>query len=286
MAEVHFCQSNGTKLRSGDVRYTGDWPAVYMIAYAGGVVTTFRRDTFWYEVHWSNGTNLLSGDVRHSIKGPRLAAMVAYTNPSGTAGVLTAFIISREPRNHTIYWSPDGKNLIGNGDPAPYYAGSSQVTAMTVYPSPSGTGVLTAFYRRPTDPEEDHVVQRSEDGKNLGSGGAIEYYAGRSRVNWMLPYRGGVLTAFTRGENDYVVHRSEDGKNLGGGDAAKYYAGTAFVGEMIEFNGGVLTHFGSAGVHWSPNGEKLLSGDVRHPGPTGINCLIPYNGGVLTGFDA
>src|SRR5215469_14324197 len=136
MAEVHW--SDGTKLRSGDVRYSGDWPAVYMIPYAGGVLTTFRRDTWWCEVHWSNGTNLRSGDVRHSVDGLLLMAMIAYTNPNGITGVLTAFQVRGSIRNHVIYWSPDGRDLRGDGNPAPYYAGSSQVMAMTAYTNPSG----------------------------------------------------------------------------------------------------------------------------------------------------
>jgi hypothetical protein len=278
MAEVHW--SNGTKLRSGDVRYSGGPELTHMISYGGGVLTTFRVDTRQDEVHWSNGTNLFSGDVRYRGRS-LITAMIAYTR-SGVAGVLTAF--DRGPRDYLVHWSGNGHDL-GGGSAPENYNGTSLVTAMTAYTNRGGiTGVLTGFDRRPTDPAEDHVVHWSADGYHLGSGGAVEYYAGTSRVNLMTPYDGGVLTSLSRNPTDNVVHRSEDGYHLGSGGAVEYYAGTAYAGPMVSFDGGVLTSFGGGPVHFSRDGKQLFSGDVRHAGPGSVLCMLPYNGGVLTGF--
>jgi hypothetical protein len=250
-----------------------------MISYAGGVLTSF-----WYqdqnEVHWSDGKKLRSGDIRYK-GGWYVTAMIAYTNPNGITGVLTAF--QRGHRDYIILWSPDGRNLVSGGA-RDYYFGTSAITAMTAYTTRNGiAGVLTAFDRAPND----SVVHWSADGKLLGGGSAGDYYGGSSTVNVMIPYNGGVLTSFTRGADDNVVHRSEDGKKLGGGSARDYYGGTAVAWPMTPFKNGVLTSFiAGAGsvVHFSKDGKHLASGDVRHPGPEGVNAMLPYNGGVLTSF--
>ena len=72
-------------------------------------------------------------------------AMIPYT-VDGVAGVLTALYrqaYSDDP--NTVYFSPDGRQLV-YGNPADYYSGPSNVTAMIPYTDHNGVaGVLTAF---------------------------------------------------------------------------------------------------------------------------------------------
>lgn len=79
----------------------------------------------------------------------------------------------------------------------------------------------------------------------------------------MLPYQGGVLTAFRNaGPNGYRVHWSPDGKNLG----PLAYDGTSPVVQMTSYKGEVLTGFSNAG----PSGRRIHSSiDGMHLGGTG-----------------
>ena len=60
----------------------------------------------------------------------------------------------------------------------------------------------------------------------------------------MLPYDGGVLTAFANASGNPQLHR----------------------------------------VHWSPSGMDLGDGPVRYEGGSPITAMTVYNGGVLTAF--
>lgn len=99
----------------------------------------------------------------------------------------------------------------------------------------SGEGIL---------PPSLHSIHWSPDGNNLGGGPVV--YGGCSPVTAMLPYAGGVLTAFSNvGCNPNLNH-----------------------------------------IHWSPDGSNLGGGSIRYEGCSPVTAMTPYSGGVLTGFSA
>jgi len=125
----------------------------------------------------------------------------------------------------------------------------------------------------------------------LNGCGEPAHYEGYSPVSAMIPYAGGVLTAFSnaaQNQNLYRVHWSPDGKNLGAGPIR--YEGFSRITAMIPYKDGVLTAFANAGgannyrVHWSPDGNDLGSGAIRYEGHSAVIAMMPYAGGVLTAF--
>jgi hypothetical protein len=125
------------------------------------------------------------------------------------------------------------------------------------------------------------------DDLDLVEGGLNAVYDGSSPVVQMLPFNGGMLTAFSNAGHGYRVHWSPDGKNLGSGPIV--YDGVSPVVEMLPYNGGVLTAFAQAGpngyrIHWSPDGMDLGGGPIVYDGSSPVVQMLPYNGGVLTAF--
>jgi hypothetical protein len=100
----------------------------------------------------------------------------------------------------------------------------------------------------------------------------------------MMPYDGGVITAFADGP----IFFSPDGSNpRGGGSTIQVYSGTQTVVAMIPYGGGVFTSFRSGRIYFSPNGLDLGGGPsatVAYGGLLATVSLIPFNGGVLTAF--
>jgi hypothetical protein len=90
-------------------------------------------------------------------------------------------------------------------------------------------------------------------------------YDGSSPVTAMIPYREGVLVAFTHaGGNGNRIWYSPDGKNLGGGELR--YDGGTLVRAMLAYKDGVFTAF-------QGKGSKDCGGD--------IGCNIEKEGGKL-----
>jgi hypothetical protein len=241
-------------------------------------------------VHWSSdGGSLGTGPIRYEGVSP-VIAMLPYNG-----GVLTAFSnCEGNPRLHRIHWSSGGNNL-GGPDPSTIrYQGFSPVTAMIAYHG----GVLTGFSNCEGNPNL-HRVHWSSDGNNLGGPHPSTIrYQGVSPVTAMLPYNGGVLTAFSNCEGNPRLHRihwSSDGNDLGGPDPSTIrYQGVSPVTAMIAYHGGVLTGFSNCEgnpnlhrVHWSSDGNNLGGphpSTIRYQGVSPVTAMIPYNGGVLTAF--
>jgi hypothetical protein len=108
----------------------------------------------------------------------------------------------------------------------------------------------------------------------------------------MIPYKEGVLTAFSNCEGKpglYRVHFSKDGQKPGEGEIV--YEGISPVTAMVEFEGGVLTAFTNCGgksdccrAHFSKDGKNLGEGEVRYEGLSPVTTMTVYKGGVLTAF--
>jgi hypothetical protein len=108
----------------------------------------------------------------------------------------------------------------------------------------------------------------------------------------MIPYKDGVLTAFSNCEGKpglYRIHYSADGQKPGEGEIV--YEGVSPVTAMVEFDGGVLTAFTNCGgnaeccrVHFSKDGKSLGEGEVRYEGVSPVTAMTVYKGGVLTAF--
>jgi hypothetical protein len=160
------------------------------------------------EVHWSNGTNLYSGDKWYTT--PDWPEALAITPYGG--GLLTLF--ERPRHNQDVYLS-DGvtKNLRsgnqswGGGQDGP------PVMAMIPYTVDGSAGVLTAFYRQRFS-DDPNVVLFSPDGRQLFYGNSADFYSGSPNVTAMIPWDGGVLTAFALGGNNGHAYWSPDGKHL------------------------------------------------------------------------
>ena len=90
-------------------------------------------------------------------------------------------------------------------------------------------------------------------GENLGCGAGAVNYEGSSRVLAMIPYQGGVLTAFANAgaPGQYRIHWSSNGQSLGEGPIR--YQGSSPVTAMIPYQGGVLTAFANAGAGAAPH---------------------------------
>jgi hypothetical protein len=94
----------------------------------------------------------------------------------------------------------DSGSVVVSGGSSPdllglYFAGEA-------IPCSQGSGPTGFFIPLAPDTEildalRDQVIHWSEDGKKLGGGSALEYYAGSSAVTAMIPYKNGVLTAFS-----------------------------------------------------------------------------------------
>jgi hypothetical protein len=153
---------------------------------------------------------------------------------------------------------------------------------------PAQSGVLTAFSSG-TAPGQNNV-QFSPDGSNLAGGSTV--YAGCSPAQVMIPFAGGVLTAFQNigcNTNTWRIHFSPDGNNLGSGSIR--YEGCSPVKAMIPYSGGVLTAFDNveclphlSRIHFSPDGNGLGSGSIHYEGCSPVTAMIPFAGGVLTAF--
>ena len=113
-----------------------------------------------------------------------------------------------------------------------------------------------------------------------------------SQVVAMIPFRNGVITAFS-GKG---IYRSPDGQNLGGGGATtQVYTGSQTVEFMIPFRNDavalprdeVITAFSGKGIYRSPDGQNLGGGGATTQVYTGnqtVTAMIPFRNGVITAF--
>ncbi len=186
------------------------------------------------------------------------------------------------------------------------YEGCSPITAMIPY----NGGILIAFsnvecrsglYRIHWTPPGTDLT---EPGVNLGGGRVV--YEGCSPVTAMIPYGGGVLTAFSNVGCNPSLHRihwtppgtnlDQQGVNLGGGRIV--YEGCSPVTALLEHNGGILAAFSNVGcnrsvhrIHWTPSGTNLDlpgvnlgGGRVVYEGCSPVRALASHEGGILAAF--
>jgi hypothetical protein len=149
--------------------------------------------------------------------------------------------------------------------------------------------MLAAFWWRFQTPEEMATEFGSAPTEG-GLAGANSSTTVALRSTAMIPYKGGVLTAFTRaGSNGNRIHWSPNGQNLGGGPMV--YDGGSPVVAMTPYGDGVLTAFTNAGpnkdrIHWSSDGQNLGGGEIRYDGSTVVRAMLAYNRGVFTAFQS
>ena len=142
-----------------------------MIPYAGGVLVAFANaggngNRIWFS---PDGKKLGGGELRYD-GSSHVIAMISYKR-ADKEGVLTAFRNAGQ-YGYRIHWSPDGLNL-GGGNAAPYYDGSTPVTALLAY----NGGVFTAFLGRgdpdpkacPLEPICAGIVLICRTGKQRGA---------------------------------------------------------------------------------------------------------------------
>jgi hypothetical protein len=137
---------------------------------------------------------------------------------------------------------------------------------------------------------DDHFDSLDWTKQALGTAGIV--YDGVSPIAVMIPYKNGVLTAFSNvGGNSRLhrIHWSADARHPGSGPIV--YEGISPVNAMVAYKGGVLTAFSNAAgnpnlhrVHWSSNGQNLGGGPVHYEGSSPVKAMTAYNGGVLTAF--
>ena len=95
-------------------------------------------------------------------------------------------------------------------------------------------------------------IHFSPNGENLGGGAVV--YDGSSPVTAMIPYEGGVPTAFANaGGNGHRIWFSPNGRGLGDGELR--YDGSSPVTAMAPYGSGVLVAFSNAGG----NGHRIGS---------------------------
>lgn len=120
-----------------------------------------------------------------------------------------------------------------------------------VFSMPYKNGYIVGYKSR------GHSLYYSMDGKNLrGGGNTYLVYAAGQKVRAIVPYRDGVITAFSQAG----IYFSPNGFDLGGGGATtRVYTGSQKVRTMNVVNGRVRTCFRSA-CYCSPNGKFLGGG--------------------------
>ena len=251
------------------------WAQLQGLGKVSGVIRRPRTREKIYKAGARTGTS--SGDFMgyaNIYVGGRLYRGVGATSRRfGCAGDSGSVVVSggSNPDLLGLYFAGEAVPCMQGGGPTGYF--------IPLHPD---SAILDAL--------RDQVIHWSEDGRKLGGGSALEYYAGSSIVRVMIPYTNGVLTAFARGSGDHVVHWSPDGKKLGGGSAVDYYAGSSAVTAMIPYMNGVLTAFARGPrdhvVHWSPDGKNLGGGSAvdYYAGSSAVTAMIPYMNGVLTAF--
>jgi subtilisin family serine protease len=106
----------------------------------------------------------------------------------------------------------------------------------------------------------------------------------RQAVIAMIPYKQGVITAFSGGG----IYYSPDGNNLGGGgNTTRVYSGRQTVIAMISYKLGVITAFSGGGIYYSRDGNNLGGGGSTkrvYSGRQTVIVMIPYKKGVVTAF--
>jgi hypothetical protein len=105
-----------------------------------------------------------------------------------------------------------------------------------------------------------------------------------SPVTAMIPYKGGVLAAFSNvglDPNKYRIQFSADGTKIGEGEIR--YDGGSPVTAMIPYKGGMLAAFSNVmldpkryRIQWSADGTKIGDGEVRYDGGSPVTAMILY----------
>jgi hypothetical protein len=117
----------------------------------------------------------------------------------------------------------------------------------------------------------------------LVAGDTITAYEGNQSVLAMMPYKGGMLTAFSSGWVYYTPNAQSmlgDGTNI-----IRRYTGNQTVVSMIPYRDGVITAFSSGWEYYSPDGLNLGGGGSTthaYRGPNKVLSMTPYGTGVLT----
>ncbi len=129
---------------------------------------------------------------------------------------------------------------------------------------------------------------------------AAVLYSGTAVVQAMLPYRDGLLTAFSNagGQGNMIYwtpNALPGGPNPAGPEVERAsYNGKAVVRAMIEYKGGVLTAFANAGgkgnmVYWTPDGRPGGPNPAgpeleraRYNGSSPVEAMCVYKDGVFT----
>lgn len=249
---------------SSVLAYRGRLQVDALTPFQGGVLTSLydSGDASPSHIYLSgDGNNLVGGGatLRVYSGGLRVDTMVPYAG-----GVITALYDPQSRAGRGISFSPDGRNPADISGALKVYSREARSEALVV----SGDGIVyTAFYN-PSE-RDSWGVYRSPDGRDLAGGGAGKsnlVYSGPFRVDAMLPYRNGVITAFRHSLQGHPmgVRYSQDGFLVGGGgNTNRVYDGPYRVAAMIRFGAGVLTAMADpndgsgTGLYYSPDGNKL-----------------------------
>jgi hypothetical protein len=142
-----------------------------------------------------------------------------------------------------------------------------------------GNKYITAF--------EDGTIYR---GSVLHGLRHTKLYYGQ-KVNAMIAYKGGILTAFEQGS---IIWSPDTNYPGGGGTGASKTVVLQRSGQrvvaMIEHKKGVIYAFEQGGVIWSPNGSypggKTGFTQTLYKGPQKVTAMLPYKtkNGFLTAF--
>lgn len=147
---------------------------------------------------------------------------------------------------------------------------------------------IYATFKNESGSSDPYITRHSVKPENIEKG--EEVYRGKSRVLAILPYRGGVLTAFSHfGRMGFGVVYSSSGDKLDVGE--RRYEGVATITAMCPYKGGVLTAFGNCDnklgnycVHFSPDGKDLGKDNKLYEGVSAVTAMVPYDDGVMIAF--
>jgi hypothetical protein len=204
--------------------------------------------------------------ICHYLGIPRIDAVAQV----GSA-LVAAFYRPASGKSWGAYSSPDGTDLAGGGKTKRVYGNTPSEALRVDRMIPYQNGVITAFYN--PSGGSGGGIYLSPDGNNLGGGGntklAYTRPAGMLRVDAMIPYQNGVVTAFYNpsGGSGGGIYFSPDGNNLGGGGNTRRVGSSGVrVDALLSYGKGLLTAFyshrsgDSWGVYLSPDGQNLAGG--------------------------